>query len=251
MAANGPLTPARRDALLAVAALGLLVAPLWVPALHLDDPRYRYESVAIETDGARMAFATEPEDPLLGISERIACAGERWGRACVFEHAVAANRTVPTRIYASQERAFRDDVFDHRYRFVHVNGTVYEVGAVANTSAPGHGRFRLDLAHRPIEADRALDFVSVDAEDVPPPIQRAARTGSATGVVKAVPDTPVELEDGSYRRVYVANATYPPDHTEGSESLLTFGLPVAGLVVLGRSWSRFVVDVSVRYTPGE
>lgn len=247
MTADGPLTPARRDALLVLVALGLLAAPLWVPALHLDDPQYRYESVAIETDGARMDFASEPSKPLLGISERIACAGERWGRACVFEHFVAANHTVPTGIFASQELGFRDDVLDHRYDFVLINGTVYEVGAVPNATVTGHGGHRLDLALRPVEADRALRFESVDVEDVPPPLRRAARTGSATGYVEDLPRTTIELEGGSYRRVYIANTSYPADHEAGTESLLRFGLPVLGLGLLGRSWRRFDVEVSVRH----
>lgn len=247
MPTDGPLTPARRDALLVIVALGLLAAPLWVPALHLDDPQYRYESVAVETDGARMGFATEPTDPLLGISDRIACAGERWGRACVFEHYVAANNTVPTRIFASRERGFRDDVLSHRYDYVWLNGTVYRVGAAPNDTVTGHGGHRLDLALRPVAADRALDFVSVDADEVPPPVRRTARTGTATGYVEDLPSTTIELDDGTYRRVHIANTSYPADHESGTESLLTFGLPLVGLGLLGRSWRRFDVEVSVRH----
>lgn len=248
MTAEGPLTPARRDALLALLAVGLLAAPLWVPALHLDDPQYRYESVAVETDGARMGFATEPSEPLLGISERIACAGERWGRACVFEHHVAANHTVPTRVFASQELGFRDYVLEHRNDYVWLNGTVYEVGAAPNATVTGHGGHRLDLALRPVEADRALRFESVDIEDVPPPVRRAARTGSATGYVEDLPRTTIELDDETYRRVYIANTSYPADHESGTASLLRLGLPLVGLGLLGRSWRQFDIEVSVRHS---
>lgn len=201
------LRPARRDALLTVVALVLLAAPLWVPALQLDDPTYHYESVAIETDGATMAFATKPADPMLDISERIARAGERWGRACVFEHDVAANHTVTTEIYATQDHGFRDDILEYRYRYVLIDGTVYQVGAVPNATVTDHGGHRLDLALRSVEADRALRLVSVDLEDVPAPIRRAARTGRATGHVEALPATTIEVDDGTYRRVYIADTT--------------------------------------------
>lgn len=248
---SGPFTMAQRDALLAVLAMGLIVAPLWTPALHLDDPQYRYQGVVIETDGAEMGFATEPSDPHLGISERIACAGERWGRACAFEQYVAANHTVPTRIYAGRDHGFRDYVLDHRYEYVYLDGTVYQVGTIPNTTVTGHGGHRLDLAHRSVEADRALNRVSVSIEDVAPPVRRAARTGRATGYVGAVPETTIELEDGTYRRVYIANTSHPADHESDTESLLTFGLPLVGLGLLGRSWRRFDVEVSVRHTPRE
>ena len=251
MPVDESLTPARRDALLAVLAVGMLLAPLWVPGLHLDDPEYRYESVEVEADGTQLRFATEPEDPLLGLSERIACAGDRWGRACVFEHFVATNHSVPTRIYANPDREFRDDVHDHRYQFVLINGTVYEVGAVPNASVTGHGGRRLDLGLRPVPAERALRYESVDVQEVPPPVRQAARTGSAIGYVEDLPDTPIELDDGTYRRVYIAETNYPADHERGTESLLTYGLPVIGLGLLGRSWARFDVDLSVRHVNSE
>jgi hypothetical protein len=99
MPSDGPLTPARRDFLLAVAALALLAGPLWANALHLGDPTYRYERARVEVGGERgIEYVDESAAPSgVSISEEIGCSIPREVRTCAFERYLAANHTVPRR----------------------------------------------------------------------------------------------------------------------------------------------------------
>jgi len=244
---SDPLTPRRRDAVLVVLALALLAAPLWVPTLHLADPTYRYESIAVETNGTEMALASDPEKYGVGISDRVVCASGEGSRSCIFER-YAANNTVPTGIYSGNPDSLLRDYGHRRYQFVLLGGTVYETVYRANESVTDEYGTRRDVGLEPVEATRALSFVAVDADEVTPPVREAARTGVAHGHVEDVPDTPVRLGEDAYRRVYVANVTYPPDYNEGTESLLRFGGPLVGLGLLAWLRTRVDVSVAVRYT---
>ncbi|MFB6184347.1 MAG: hypothetical protein ABEI96_07310 [Haloarculaceae archaeon] len=245
------LSPKYRDTLLAVVAVAALAAPLWTPALHLDDPQYRYESVVIETDGSHVAFATDPGEYGVGISDDVVCAEGAWSRSCVFERYVAANNTVPTAVYSGNPDYLHTDAPVERYDFVFLNGTAYETVYPANRSVTKHGGARLDLGLRKVAADRALSAVAVPADEVSKPVRRAAKTGVAYGYRAAVPDTPVALGEDTYRRVYVADVIYPPDDASGTASLLTYGGLVAGLALLGWLRTRFDVAVRVRHVDEE
>lgn len=240
------IPPRYRDALLVLVAVVLLAAPLWVPAFHLGDTAYRYESVRIETSGTEMAFATDPGEPDVGISERIACAEGMWSRSCAFERYVAENNTVPTQVYTGNPDYLHTDANFERYDYVYLNGTVYEAIYPANQSVTREGAARLELGLQPVAAADALQRVSVPVQEVPPPIREAARTGVAYGHERVAPPTPVELDDGTYRRVYLTNVTAPPAYEGGTETLLTVGGPVVGLGLLGWLRTRYEVSLRVR-----
>lgn len=62
MPSDSRITAFHRDMLLAVVALTLLVAPLWVPAINIGDPTYTYERAQIvldDEDGITYANETE------------------------------------------------------------------------------------------------------------------------------------------------------------------------------------------------
>lgn len=242
-----PSTRIYRDVALAVLAVVLLTAPLWAPSLHLGETAYRYESVTVETNGTTMRFATDPAEPLVGISQDIACAEGGWSRSCSFERYLAANHTIPTNVYSGNPAYLHTDANFERYDYVYLNGTTYEAVYPANKSVTRQGGARLDLGLRPVAAEDALDQVSVSADDVPPFIRTAARTGVASGHERAAPTTPVQLTNGTYRRVYLTNVTAPPAYERGTETLLTVGGPIAGVGVLWWLRTRYNVSLSVRY----
>jgi hypothetical protein len=263
------LTPRRRDALIALLALALLAGPLWVPALHLDDPTYRYERARVTAGDAGVSFANASAVPAGTVaSDEIACAGYS-SRACAFERHLARGHTVLTGIYSSHpgERtdpfAVAPDRYD--YEYVQIEGTVYEPTTVANDSrvyvvangtvyeagespagADTSGDlYRNELSLRPVSPAEALADVARDPGAVPGPIRRAATTGA--GVAHRdleVPHTPIRTADGRYYRVYLASQRQPPGDRGWIETLLRAGTPIAGLFVLSRLRDR----VAISYT---
>lgn len=263
------LTPRRRDALGVLLALVLLTGPVWAPALHLDDPTYRYERARVTVDGSGVAFANESAVPAAtALSEEIACTGHP-SRACTFERYLARNHTVRTEIYSTSpdEQADAIGVGPAEYDFVRIDGTVYEtttlgnrsqVYVVANGTVYEKGEapedvgtsgdlYRLELSLRRVEPGEALADVSRDVESVPDPIGRAARTG--VGIAHRdldVPETPIRTGEDTYYRVYLASQRQSVGETAWIETVLVFGGPVAGLATLARLRHR----VEITYTPG-
>jgi hypothetical protein len=264
------LTPQRRDALRAVVALALLAGPLWIPALHLADPTYRYERAQVTADGPGVAFENESAVPAGTIlSEEIACAGYS-SRVCAFERQLARNTTVLTGIYSStagtgtSSFALAPDGHD----YVQINGTVYEATTVANRSrvyvvangtvyekgtAPDDADtsgdlYRVALSHQQVPPAEVLSRVSRDVDTVSPPIARAARTG--TGVAHRdldVPETPIRTADDTYYRVYLAGQR-ETDGLAWLETGLIIGTPIAGLIILVRLRRR--VEITYVGTAG-
>ncbi|QHS16159.1 hypothetical protein GWK26_02770 [haloarchaeon 3A1-DGR] len=256
MSSTDRLTPRRRDALRAVVALALLAGPLWIPALHLGDPTYRYERAQITDDESGIAFENESAVPAGTIlSEEIVCAGTS-SRACAFERHLARNNTVLTGIYSStagtgtSSFALAPDGYD----YVQINGTVYETATVANRSrvyvvangtvyekgkapedADASGDlYRVELSLQRVPPAEVLSRVSRDVDTVPSPIARAARTG--TGVAHRdldVPETPIRTADDAYYRVYLAGQR-ETDGLARLDTALSIGTPIAGLIVLAR-----------------
>lgn len=268
MPSSDLLTPRRRDALAALIALVLLAGPVWIPALHLDDPTYRYERTRVTVNGSGVAFVNASEVPAgTVLSDEIACAGHS-SRACAFERHLARGHTVPAGVYSSRagERTDPFAVAPDRYHYVQINDTLYEpttlanrsrVYVVANGTVYAHGEapagvatsdllYRNELSLRSVSPTEALTGVSRDPDEVPPPIRRAARTG--VGVAHrelTVPHTPIRMEDGTYYRVYLASQRQPPSDSGWIETLLVVGAPVTGLFVLNRLRDR----VEVTYLP--
>lgn len=238
------LTPARRDALLAVIALALLVAPVWAPMVHLGDPIYRYESTRVTAaDDGTIEYANDGPQTPAPISVEIACTAEfMQSRSCFFEQYLAANHTVPSGISSSNPNTTDIPTFE-RYQYAVVNGTVYETSYVANHSRENEeGFYGVDLALEPVPADEALRWASVRADRVPGPIREAAETGVGTAHREIeVPKTPVRLDDGRYYRVYAAGRTDPLELEQFAGTLLRWGSPVVGLGLVGRLSGRVEV----------
>lgn len=227
------LTPARRDALLAAAALALLVAPVWAPTLHLGDPTYRYEAVRVTAADGTIAYADGSDAPAYRpVSIQVACtSGFAQSRGCYFERNLAADRVVPSDVSTGAPGDV--DLPDvERYSYVVVNETVYETSYVANRSHENDGRYRVELALEPASAEEALRSVSVPVEDAPAPVREAAETGVGTAHREVdAPRTPVRLDDGSYYRVYAAGKTDPLEIEQFAAGLLR--------------WSGFLVGVGL------
>ncbi|WP_251343362.1 hypothetical protein [Haloplanus halophilus] len=258
------LSPRRRDALGALVAVLLLAGPVWVPALHLDDPTYRYERVRVTAGEGGVAFANASAvPPDTTPSDRIVCSGGS-SRACAFERHLARNHTVLADVYAGSpgERSGAFALGPDRYDYVQIDGAVYEPTTLANRSrvyvvangtvyeagdapegvATSGDVYRNELSLRPVSPSTALAGVARDAEGVPTPIERAARTG--TGVAHedlSVPRTPIRTADGAYYRVYLADRHRPVIRSDWIETLLVLGAPAAGLVVLSRLRGRVAI----------
>lgn len=154
-------------------------------------------------------------------------------------------------MYTGNPDYLHTDANFERYDYVYLNGTVYEAVYPANQSVTREGAARLELGLQPVAAADALQRVSVPVQEVPPPIREAARTGVAYGHERVAPPTPVELDDGTYRRVYLTNVTAPPGYEGGTERLLTVGGPVVGLGLLGWLRTRYEVSLRVRRVSDE
>lgn len=214
--ATGLLTPARRDVLLGLVALSLLIAPLWAPMLALDRTSYEYERAEVTTDGDGIQYANETDRPInTPISEDIACTGGGEARSCAFESLLVENHTVASEVRTNNPDLNRS-ASDERYRYVSVDDTVYEPMYVPNRTAPRNdGWYRVDLGLEAVDPEVALSHVSLraDTDEVPAAVAAAARDGETTARhAVAVPETPIRLEDDgdeerdAYYRVHEASS---------------------------------------------
>ena len=246
MSDAGPLTPVRRDILLALVALGLLAGPLWAPALNLAGPTYEYERAEVTTDDTGIEYANESAVPVGSrppISDDIACSETREIRACAFERLLLENRTVPTEVHTTDPDAFRfrGEVAE-RYQYVLVDDAVYEPAYTPNRSVrTDDGLFRVDLDLEEADPDEALERVSLRAgsDDLPSTVADAARTGEATARRDvAVPATPIRLEDGTYYRVYQSDRSTRPPLWRGIDRFFRYLAPFVGLSLFARLSGR-------------
>lgn len=257
MSTDRIVPPVGRDVVLAILALGLLTVPLWIPTIHLIDPPYRYEAVEVTSNGSNVEYATEfPSSDRTPISDRIACSGWEYEvRTCSFERGVLQGREVPTEmsshdpdwslthriLYLDHDRPPSED-----YRYVRLNDTIYRPTVEAtDRPAPGTDGYRVVLGLDQVAPANALRNVSLDAdsEAVPTPVSEAARTGEARSYAAVdVPDTTIRVEDGSYRRVYVAAFDGTGSNDHWVNTLLNVGPPVLGLALLGMLWRRFEIS---------
>lgn len=238
------LTPARRDALLALIALGLLTGPLWAPVVNLGGPTHQYERFEVTTTETGIEFATEGPAPFqtrTSISDDIACSSTREIRPCAFERLLLENETVPTEVHTTNADAFIGDATE-RYRYVLVDDTVYEPTYAPNRSVRNDdGWYRIDLELEPADPDEALERVSLpaDSDGVPPTVAEAARTGEATTRHDvAVPETPIRLEDGTYYRVYQSDSSLRPPVWRGLDGFFRYVSPFVGLYLFWRLSAR-------------
>ncbi|ELY46393.1 hypothetical protein [Natronorubrum tibetense] len=250
----GPLNsvaPFHRDLALAVLAVALLTAPLWAATLSLGEPVTEYDRVEVTTDGDGVAYAdpdaVPPETP---ISESIECAG--WGgdvRACSFEEHLLEVDSLPTSLYSTNPNStsvpwtLTADYYD----YVQLDDRLYEVAYETNASAQrSDGMYRVDITLEPADPDDVLRWESIDVDDadLPSVVADTARDGSGTSRDAVdVPESPIELEDGTYYRVYQERGERdPPTGERPLSAALTFVSPVVGLIVLVRLSRR--VEIS-------
>lgn len=228
-----------RDVLLAVIALALLSTPVWVSAANVGEPTYTYERAQVVLDSEDgIAFANDSAvSRRVSISDDIGCSNYWDVRPCAFERYLAANNTVPTGIHSTNPDATHLGFAEERYRYVQINGTVYEVAYETNRSVQNDdGLYRVELALEPTSADDALRAVSRKASTergVPKVAVEAAEEGEATSNREVeVPQTPLRLDDGTYYRVYETASDRPTNGEQTLQSGLSVFGPVVGLLVL-------------------
>lgn len=249
MPSDGRFTALHRDVLLAVVALALLTAPLWVPATNLGEPTYTYEraEVVVDDEGG-ITYANDTEVPLrVDISENVACSNSWAVRPCGFERYLASNDvTIPSGIYTTNP-SDRQSVPREKYGYALVNGTAYETVYTVNRSVQNeNGMYRLDLALEPTDPDEALRSVSLPASadhvGIPPEAAESAREGEATSHREVeVPERPLRLDDGTYYRVYSAGSSDPNGLERLARTALTTVGPLFGLVYAYLVSRRFEV----------
>ncbi|WP_408959459.1 hypothetical protein [Natrinema sp. 74] len=250
MPADRFLTPLRRDAVLVLAVIGLLAAPLWVPTLHLSDPNVRYERAEVVTNGTEIKYATETDVPSgTPISDEIACSGAWETRPCAFERLLLENQTVPTRVQSASPGKTEPLPTDrYRYQYVHIDDTIYKPTYVANESARRGGMYRVELSLKRMAPEEVLRSVSrpVSSDDVPSAVAEVVRSGDTrTSHAIAVPETPIRIEeDGetAYYRVYEAERSDPWPRVGTLISMLTFLALLPGIWLLWRLSRR--IDVT-------
>jgi hypothetical protein len=201
-------TPSRRALLIAVVALVLLSAPVWSAAFHIGDPSHRYESTEVTLDsehGYSYVDVSGLESNHLLI-DQIGCSSSRTERICALER-VVLDESVSTGRYTSNPDYRRSTSGIERYRYVLIDGRTYETSYVANQSNMKNGRYRIDLALEPIPREEVLRIVSLDAtrSTVSPVVRTAATAGRvSTHEYIDVPETTVQLADGTYRDILPA-----------------------------------------------
>lgn len=234
------LSSLRRCAIAALLALGLIAAPLWVPALHLDDPTYEYERASVvidESDGITYANESSPV-VTERLSDDIGCLHSYFDyRLCAFERQLIGNTTVPSGWYTSNTDARIDSDWG-QYRFVQLDGSTYQADTVVNESVTNeNGRYRVDLTLEPVAPERVLDTVAVDPSAdrsaVDPVVSEAAIEGAATSHRDIdVPATVLEPSEDSYYRVYQAGNSEPAPTGAALSALLFWGSPLVGIGIL-------------------
>ncbi|WP_254763132.1 hypothetical protein [Natrinema marinum] len=249
MAATRTLTP-RFDLFVALVAVGLLTGPAVTALLDVGERTYRYERAEVTVDGSSIEYANESAAPdRTPVDGAIACAESgpyAWEiRACTFEESVLENGTVPTEFsYGAPGPVPVSSLLPERYRYVSLDGTVYETAYVANESAPRDGGYRIDVTLEPSSPEAALEYAShhVTSREVSSTAAKAARTGDVTTLQKAtVPERPIRLEDGTYYRVFLADEIEPSKPDRTLNVVLTYLAPLSGIALLAYLFGRIEV----------
>lgn len=243
--------PRHRDVVLALLAVALLTAPLWIAPLDLGEPTYHYERSEVSVDGDEITFAESNVTPQAWpLSERLACTG-RDSRTCAFETSLTDGRSVPGVTYTTSPNGTSSAPWDHDYDYVVGGDGVYEPTYVVNetpVTVDGiDGLYSVDLTVDPVAPGDALEAVAIDIGDVEPAVREAAESGSSESTADVEPPkTPVKTDDGSYYRVYRTGSAAPSPAESGLETALTIGPPILGFGLVFVLSRRF----EVHYTGG-
>lgn len=237
---SSALTPRRRDALLFVLGLVLVLSPVLVTMGFVGGTDYHYESTeVVEADNALVYADANEVPPGTPISEEVACAGTQVERVCALEPAVVEDSLSLGVTSADPDRD--PAIAPPPYEFVQLDDEIYRAGYETTEDE------EIEVTLTSSSASIALHAVSLDPErsSVSSTVMEAAEEGEATSRTAVdVPDTPVITDDGYYR-VYLAE-----DATEGSTSPLSlgifFGAALGGIILL--SLAR---HVRVSYQPNQ
>jgi len=242
------LTPPRRDAFLVGLALAFLVAPVWVPFLHLDGTAYHYRRSRVTTNTSDgIGYGEHPPDLPTAISRDLECSVGTSGRYCAFEQYLARDNHTVTVGYTNDPNYSAPSPRRPNRHFVLLDGSAYETRMVANASATyerGHYPLELTLEREPnARALRALYRDAMSRRGAPPStVSRAATAGNATASHRVdVPQAPIRVADGTYYRVYLAGETETTPGAHVTAVALRYGLPLVGLALLYRLWGRFEI----------
>lgn len=208
------LTPGRRDGLLFLIGLALVLSPALVTMGFVGGSEYHYESTEVVETGNGLSYADASEvPPGTPISEEIACAGTQVERACALEPQLV-NNSLPLGV--ESDTPDRDPAIEPSpYEFVQLDGEIYR----ASYATTDDGSVEVTLSSS--SASVALHSVSLSPErqSVSSTVLEAAENGEATSRTAVdLPETPV-MVDGSYYRVYLSE-----EATEGSTSPLSLGI---------------------------
>ncbi len=238
MPSDGPFTPKRRDAVLALIALVLLAGPLWTPMLHLGQPTYTYKRARIVVGGDDgLSYANKTGTLVTTpISVEIGCSIPEDARTCAFERYLANNHTIPLGASTNNPNLTEQYPGYNRYQYVLVNGSAYRSVATPNRSAAyGRSWYPLDLALKPVPLDDAIKYVSLNgaSDSLPSPVREAATQGVAHSHEQVdVPQTPIRVANGTYYRVYDAGKTDPTALNSAAHVLLAYVAPAVGFFSL-------------------
>lgn len=232
------LTPLRRDLLVFLLAVVLLLSPVLVATGYVGADNNQYGSTQVVTSGETLVYtdgsAVPPGTP---ISEDIACTGTQVQRACAIEPLVG-EQTLPLGV-RSESPDFDPAIAEQPYRFVQLEDGLYRAVYRVDTDD------NVGVGLSPSSPSVALNSVSVDPaeSDVPSTVVEAAEEGEATSRNAVdVPQTPVNV-DGDYYRVYLADES--PEGSNSPFSLaIFFGAGLGGVLLL--SLAR---NLRVSYTP--
>lgn len=212
--------PLRVDWLFIAAGLVLLLNPVYVGALALDEPNwYRYESyqVVFTDDGI------EYPDGIAGSGDfdsDVACLNSNH-RVCRLEYHVFRNGGIahPDRMAAGPGRG---------YRYAYLNDSFYQV--VPQTLG-GSGT----LGHEKLPRAEALGYVATPLEEASPAIRDAVKTGAVeTHRRLQGADELVRMEGNYYVVGRVASHTYHSsayDRKKLEGRIIEGGLMVAGIAL--------------------
>lgn len=250
----------RRDFLVGLLAIGLITAPLWAAALHIGEPTYAYDRAEVTTTDTGIEYVNPDDVPSrTPISDSVECAG--WGgdaRACAFEEHLLDDEVIPTEIYATNPNTtdLPTPLLADYYRYVQIDGELYEPSYTANTSAQrDDGMYRVDLSLNSVDPEDVLYWVSfgVDSDRAQSIVIETARNGHTTTQEDVdVPETPIRLNDETYYRVYQERGVDEPSTAESAlSSSLTYIAPLLGLYLIVRLFGRVEVSYVGEYENDE
>ncbi|ELY90574.1 hypothetical protein C483_10956 [Natrialba hulunbeirensis JCM 10989] len=248
-------SPFYRDLAVSLLALCLLTSPFLVATFHIGEPAHEFDRAAVTTNDSTIEYADRDDVPALTpISEDIDCAG--WAgdlRACALEEQVLDGQAVPAGMWTEgvgHTPPARPYLAGY-YQYVQLDRQVYEPTYETNASEQRNGMHRVELSLEPTNPDDALQRISVDVTDevLHPTVAEAAREGATTTRAAVdIPETPIELEDGTRYRVYESQQVDDsPWDSSSLASALRYIAPLLGIALLV-SLSR---RIEVSYVGGE